>query len=290
MASLLNAIGNQIPRRLSTKACQFFSTVLCVQCDICNPFIEIWSVDWWGRGCNRDFYRRYRFVVPILIDSAHEPTLWQLSLGSSLACPHPNSDQQGFMPCITESELSSISKCCHLLIFPRVIPQAVSVRYGLSIGATCAPLVLGMMYLFGWSIMISPLISISWTCVSAPVAWPVAKLLDWILGANEQHTYKKAELKSFLQFHRTGEEPLRDDEINILNGVLELNTKNVETIMTPLKACQELSHQGDQLTSCINRRIPLFSVPMHCLTTKLSMPCMFSFISHCSKFEPVHWI
>ncbi|KAF9444516.1 DUF21-domain-containing protein [Macrolepiota fuliginosa MF-IS2] len=104
-----------------------------------------------------------------------------------------------------------------------VIPQAISVRYGLSIGATCAPLVLGMMYLF------------------APIAWPIAKLLDWILGANEQHTYKKAELKSFLQFHRTGEEPLREDEINILNGVLELNTKNVETIMTPLKDTVVLS-------------------------------------------------
>lgn len=25
--------------------------------------------------------------------------------------------------------------------------------------------------------------------------------------------YKKAELKSFLQFHREGEEPLRDDEV-----------------------------------------------------------------------------
>lgn len=110
-----------------------------------------------------------------------------------------------------------------IVIFGEVIPQAVSVRYGLSIGATCAPLVLGMMYLF------------------APIAWPVAKLLDWILGANEQHTYKKAELKSFLQFHRTGEEPLRDDEINILNGVLELNTKNVETIMTPLKDTVVLS-------------------------------------------------
>lgn len=49
------------------------------------------------------------------------------------------------------------------------------------------------------------------------------------------HTYKKAELKSFLQFHRTGEEPLRDDEISILSGVLELNTKKVESIMTPMK-------------------------------------------------------
>ena len=69
----------------------------------------------------------------------------------------------------------------------------------------------------------------------APLTWPIAKLLDNVLGVNEQHTYKKAELKSFLQFHRTGEEPLRDDEIAILNGVLELNNKRVDQIMTPLK-------------------------------------------------------
>ena len=55
------------------------------------------------------------------------------------------------------------------------------------------------------------------------------------MGIHDAHTYKKAELKSFLQFHRTGEEPLRDDEISILNGVLELNTKNVEKIMTPMQ-------------------------------------------------------
>lgn len=72
---------------------------------------------------------------------------------------------------------------------------------------------------------------------SAPIAWPIAKLLDYVLGANETHTYKKAELKSFLQFHRQGEEPLRDDEISILNGVLELNNKKAEEIMTPMKVC-----------------------------------------------------
>ncbi|KAK6969329.1 hypothetical protein R3P38DRAFT_3146342 [Favolaschia claudopus] len=104
-----------------------------------------------------------------------------------------------------------------------IIPQAVSVRYGLSIGAACAPLVLGMMYIF------------------APIAYPIAKILDAVLGTHESHTYKKAELKSFLQFHRTGEEPLRDDEISILNGVLELNTKHVEEIMTPMKDVVTLS-------------------------------------------------
>ncbi|KAI9453655.1 hypothetical protein BJY52DRAFT_806824 [Lactarius psammicola] len=75
----------------------------------------------------------------------------------------------------------------------------------------------------------------------APIAWPTAKLLDYVLGKSDVHTYKKAELKSFLQFHRTGEEPLRDDEISILNGVLELNTKSVEKIMTPMKDVVTLS-------------------------------------------------
>ncbi|KAL5534997.1 hypothetical protein ACEPAF_3088 [Sanghuangporus sanghuang] len=87
----------------------------------------------------------------------------------------------------------------------------------------CAPLVLGLMYIL------------------APIAYPIAKLLDYVLGANEEHTYKKAELRSFLQFHRQGEEPLRDDEIAILNGVLELNTKSLVEIMTPIQDVVTLS-------------------------------------------------
>ncbi|KAG2031342.1 hypothetical protein BDR03DRAFT_928110 [Suillus americanus] len=97
-----------------------------------------------------------------------------------------------------------------------IIPQAICARHGLAIGARCAPFVLHLMYLF------------------APIAYPIAKILDRALGVHDAHTYKKAELKSFLQFHRTGQEPLRDDEIGILNGVLELSSKNVETIMTPI--------------------------------------------------------
>ncbi|KZT61866.1 DUF21-domain-containing protein [Calocera cornea HHB12733] len=103
-----------------------------------------------------------------------------------------------------------------IVIFGEIIPQAVCARYGLAIGARCVTFVRLLMWVF------------------APIAWPTAKLLDYVLGADEEHTYKKAELKSFLQLHKSGAEPLRDDEINILNGVLSLNEKVVSDIMTPI--------------------------------------------------------
>lgn len=118
----------------------------------------------------------------------------------------------------------------------RIIPQAISVRYGLYVGATCAPLVLLMMFLFGTTNILPTSVYADISLFLAPIAYPIAKLLDYVLGADDHHMYKKAELKSFLQFHRmAAEEPLRDDEIAILNGVLELNTKDVEMIMTPLR-------------------------------------------------------
>ncbi|KAI6137132.1 hypothetical protein F5141DRAFT_1060026 [Pisolithus sp. B1] len=110
-----------------------------------------------------------------------------------------------------------------IVIFGEIIPQAVCVRHGLAIGA------------------------------KSPIAYPIAKLLDHVLGKSETHTYKKAELKSFLQFHRTGEEPLRDDEISILNGVLELNNKKVEGIMTPI--CVS-SHSETSASLLLTRAFP----------------------------------
>ncbi|KAK0199503.1 hypothetical protein DFS33DRAFT_1367490 [Desarmillaria ectypa] len=128
-----------------------------------------------------------------------------------------------FLDSVIGGGVAAVALSTTAIVIFGIIPQSLSVRYGLAIGAACTPFVLVLMYVF------------------APIAWPIAKLLDLVLGTNEAHTYKKAELKSFLQFHRTGEEPLREDEISILNGVLELNSKNVETIMTPMEDVVTLS-------------------------------------------------
>ncbi|KAJ7057196.1 hypothetical protein C8F01DRAFT_1257114 [Mycena amicta] len=128
----------------------------------------------------------------------------------------------GLVPYYSPSPMFTLSDWSFIKLFlveteSEVIPQSLSVRYGLTVGAACAPLVLMMMYLL------------------APIAYPIARLLDWILGADAAYTYKKTQLKSFLQLHRTGEDPLNDDEISILNGALELGKKSVEQIMTPMK-------------------------------------------------------
>jgi len=133
-----------------------------------------------------------------------------------------------------------------IVIFGEIIPQAVCARYGLSIGAKCVWFVRILMYIL------------------APVAWPTAKLLDRVLGADEEHTYKKAELKSFLQMHKSGAEPLRDDEISILNGVLSLNDKVVSDIMTPIDDVVCISYDKvldnktiDELVASGYSRIPV---------------------------------
>jgi metal transporter CNNM len=73
----------------------------------------------------------------------------------------------------------------------------------------------------------------------APVAWPTAKLLDKLLGEDHGTTYKKAGLKTLVTLHKTlgpaPEDRLNQDEVTIISAVLDLKSKPVGSIMTPMK-------------------------------------------------------
>ena len=81
--------------------------------------------------------------------------------------------------------------------------------------------------------------------IFAPITWPIAKLLDRLLGEDHGQTYNKPGLKTLVTLHKTigdtGTERLNEDEVAIISGVLDLKAKSVGSIMTPMNDVFTLS-------------------------------------------------
>ncbi|CAI9286978.1 unnamed protein product [Lactuca saligna] len=106
-----------------------------------------------------------------------------------------------------------------ILLFGEIIPQSVCTRHGLAIGATVSPFVRVLV----------------WICF--PVAYPISKLLDYLLGHEHVALFRRAELKTLVNFHgneagKGGE--LTHDETTIIAGALELTEKTASDAMTPI--------------------------------------------------------
>ncbi|GJU33113.1 DUF21 domain-containing protein-like protein isoform X1 [Tanacetum coccineum] len=106
-----------------------------------------------------------------------------------------------------------------ILLFGEIIPQSVCTRYGLAIGAYVAPFVRVLV----------------WVCF--PVAYPISKLLDYLLGHEHVALFRRAELKTLVNMHgneagKGGE--LTHDETTIIAGALELTEKTASDAMTPI--------------------------------------------------------
>ncbi|KAI8471248.1 MAG: hypothetical protein J3K34DRAFT_520738 [Monoraphidium minutum] len=106
-----------------------------------------------------------------------------------------------------------------VLVFGEVLPQALCSRYGLQIGASSAWFVRLLMML------------------AAPLAWPVGKLLDFLLGGEHTALFRRAQLKALVGLHAEEEGlggTLSVDEIAIISGALDLTHKTAWAAMTPL--------------------------------------------------------
>ncbi|EKG12808.1 Cystathionine beta-synthase core [Macrophomina phaseolina MS6] len=144
-----------------------------------------------------------------------------------------------------------VSSTVLIVIFGEVVPQSICVRYGLPIGAWMSPVVLALMW------------------IMCPVAWPTAKLLDYLLGEDHGTTYKKAGLKTLVTLHKTlgssPEERLNQDEVTIISAVLDLKEKPVGSIMTPMNDVFTMSADTvldekmmDTILSAGYSRIPIY--------------------------------
>lgn len=102
----------------------------------------------------------------------------------------------------------------------------------------------------------------------SPIAWPTAKLLDWILGEDHGTLYKKSGLKTLVTLHKSlGElsDRLNQDEVTIITAVLDLKEKPVSEVMTPMDDVFTLSEDHildektmDKILSSGYSRIPIY--------------------------------
>ncbi|KAG6895234.1 hypothetical protein C0992_002456 [Termitomyces sp. T32_za158] len=107
-----------------------------------------------------------------------------------------------------------------IIIFAEIIPQSIFTRHGLYLGAKLATLTKCLILVLGI------------------IAWPVAKLLEWVLGPHHGIIYRRAELKELIALHSSSSPhggDLKMDTVTIIGATLDLQEKVVKQAMTPIE-------------------------------------------------------
>lgn len=124
-----------------------------------------------------------------------------------------------FIDKLTDPVTAIVLSVTVVLAFGEVLPQAVCSRYGLAVGSYSA-----------WLVRI--LMIVCW-----PIAWPISKLLDYLLGADHSALFRKGQLKALVDIHSAQSGMggyLTPDEVTVIRGALDLTAKKARQAMTPL--------------------------------------------------------
>ena len=135
-----------------------------------------------------------------------------------------------------------------ILVFGEILPQAAFSRFAILVGAKTAWLVKVVVFLF------------------FPVAYPLAWLLDKLLGAELSTIWSKKEIAEIIKHHENSNESIIDkDEKKIILGALDFSDKTAETILTPrnvvfaLNANTMITHDVlDNIKNMGFTRIPVY--------------------------------
>ncbi|KAJ2938677.1 hypothetical protein O0L34_g12004 [Tuta absoluta] len=117
---------------------------------------------------------------------------------------------------LTSGLFAVIFSTLAIVMLGEITPQAICSRHGLMVGAK--------------SIMITKAVM----ALTAPLAYPVSKVLDYLLGEEIGNVYNRERLKELVRV-TTDVNDLDKDEVNIISGALELRKKTVSDVMTKLE-------------------------------------------------------
>ena len=117
---------------------------------------------------------------------------------------------------IASSLIGFFASTALIVIFGEILPQALCSRYALRVGASSMPLVKFFLIIL------------------APVAVPLAKVLDYFLEEDVGTVHTKNEMMHYLKLHakRGG---LDNESGLVMRGALEMKEKRVREVMTPLE-------------------------------------------------------
>ncbi|XP_076813987.1 metal transporter CNNM4-like [Clavelina lepadiformis] len=119
---------------------------------------------------------------------------------------------------LTSGTWAIVGSTAGIVVFGEILPQALCSRYGLNVGA--------------YTIWLTKLFMV----ITFVLSYPISKILDLILGKEIGTIYNRQKLLEMLKVT----DPYNDlakDEVDIIQGALELRSKTVGGIMTPIDDC-----------------------------------------------------